>query len=41
MKYVVEIASGGMTYIQSFMAIGSGNQVISRLLPQQLERLKH
>jgi hypothetical protein len=34
MKYIVEIASGGMTYMQSFMAIGLGVQVISRLLPQ-------
>jgi uncharacterized protein YraI len=29
-KYSVEIASGGMVYIPSFMTIGSGVQVIFR-----------
>jgi hypothetical protein len=32
MKYAVEMASGGMIYIPSFMMIGSGIQVILRLL---------
>jgi hypothetical protein len=31
MKYIVEIASGSMTYIPSFMKIGSCFQVILRL----------
>jgi hypothetical protein len=36
MKYAVEMGSGGMIYIPSFMTIGSGIQVILRLLPRQL-----
>jgi hypothetical protein len=40
MKNATEMASGGMTYIPSFMTIGSGIQVISRLLLQQFERLQ-
>jgi hypothetical protein len=35
MKYTVQMASGGMIYILSFMKIGSGIQVILRLLPPQ------
>jgi hypothetical protein len=38
MKYIVEMASDGMIYIPSFMKIGSGIQVILRLLPQQSKR---
>jgi hypothetical protein len=40
MKYTVEMSSGGMTYMPSFMTIGSGVQVILRVLPQQLEMLQ-
>jgi hypothetical protein len=40
MKYTVEVASDGMIYILSFVKIGSGIQVRSRLLPQQSERLR-
>jgi hypothetical protein len=40
MKYVTEMASGGMTYIPSFMTIDSGIQVILRLLPQQFDWLQ-
>jgi hypothetical protein len=32
MKYIVEMDSNGITYIPSFMKIGSGVQVILRLL---------
>jgi hypothetical protein len=39
MKYTIEMASDGMIYIPSFMKIGSGIQVILRLLPRQSERL--
>jgi hypothetical protein len=39
MKYGVEMASGGMTYIRRFMIIGSGSQVILRALSQQFERM--
>jgi hypothetical protein len=35
MKYTVEMASDGMLYIPSFMKIGSGIQVILRLLFEQ------
>jgi hypothetical protein len=34
------MASGGMIYVPSVMTIGSGSQVILRLLPQQSERLQ-
>jgi hypothetical protein len=34
------MASDGMIYISSFMKIGSGIQVIARLLPLQFERLQ-
>jgi hypothetical protein len=40
MKYAIEMASGGMIYIPSFMMIGSSIQVILRLLPKQFERLQ-
>jgi hypothetical protein len=40
MKYTTEIASDGMIYIQSFMKIGLGIQVILRVLPRQSERLQ-
>jgi hypothetical protein len=33
MKYTVEMASDGMICVPSFMKIGSGIQVILRLLP--------
>jgi hypothetical protein len=39
MVYAIEMASGSMIYIPSFMTIGSGIQVILRLLRQQFERL--
>jgi hypothetical protein len=39
MKYTVEVASDGMIYIPSFMKIGSGIQVIFKLLSRQSERL--
>jgi hypothetical protein len=35
-----EMASGGMTYIQRFMTIGSGIQVILRELSQKFEGCK-
>jgi hypothetical protein len=38
MRYIVETASDGMTYILSSMKIGSNIQVILRLLPRQFER---
>jgi hypothetical protein len=37
MKYAVEMASGGMIYIPSFVTICSGIQVMLRLLPQQFK----
>jgi hypothetical protein len=40
MKYVVEMGSGGMIYIESFMKTGSGIQVISSLLQQQFDSLQ-
>jgi hypothetical protein len=40
MKYSVEKASDGMMYVLSYMKIGSGIQVILRLLPQQSEKLQ-
>jgi hypothetical protein len=40
MKYAVEGALCGMIYAQIFTAIGSGNPVILRLLPQQFGRLQ-
>jgi hypothetical protein len=40
MKYSVETASEGMTYVSSFMKIDSGIQIILRLLPRQSERLQ-
>jgi hypothetical protein len=39
MKCTIEMPSGGMIYIPSFMTISSGIQVI-KLLPQQFERLQ-
>jgi hypothetical protein len=39
MKYAVEMTSGGMVYVPSFMAIRSNVQVILMLVPQQFERL--
>jgi hypothetical protein len=39
MKYAADLASDGMIYIPSFVTIGSGIQVILRLLPQIFERL--
>jgi hypothetical protein len=38
-KYTVDMVSDGMIYIPAFMKIGSGIQVILRLLPRQFERL--
>jgi hypothetical protein len=40
MKYTIEMTSDGMIYIPSFVTIGSGIQVILRLLPEQFERLQ-
>jgi hypothetical protein len=40
MKYIVEMASGGIIYVPSFMEIGSVIQVILRLLPRQSEGLQ-
>jgi hypothetical protein len=40
MECATEMASDGMTYIQSFIMIGSGMQVILRLPPQQFESLQ-
>jgi hypothetical protein len=34
MRYTVEMTSDGMIHISSFIKIGSGTQVILRLLPQ-------
>jgi hypothetical protein len=40
MKHTVEMASDGMMYVvSSLMKIGSGIQVILRLIPRQFERL--
>jgi hypothetical protein len=39
MRYTVEIASDGMMYLPSFMKIGSGIQVMLRLLCRQFEKL--
>jgi hypothetical protein len=36
MKYAVEMISGCMIYVRSFMTIGSGIQVILGLLPSNL-----
>jgi hypothetical protein len=38
-KYTIERTLGGMIDTRSSMTIGSGIQVILRLLPQQFERL--
>jgi hypothetical protein len=48
MKYIVQMASGDMIYIyiyicvcvRLFMMIDSGTQLISRLFPQEFERLQ-
>jgi hypothetical protein len=40
MNYAVEMASDDIIYIPSFMTIGSGIQVILRLLPKKFERLQ-
>jgi hypothetical protein len=40
MKYIVEMGSGGMIYVPSFMTIGFGIQVLLRLLLEQFERLQ-
>jgi hypothetical protein len=39
MRYTVDMALDGMIYTPSFMKIGSGIQVILRLLLRQFERL--
>jgi hypothetical protein len=39
MKYTIEMASGGMIHIASFMTIGSGIPIILWVLPQFFERL--
>jgi hypothetical protein len=36
MKYAIEITSGGMRHIPSFMAIHLGIEVMLKLLPQNL-----
>jgi hypothetical protein len=40
MKCTVDMASDGMIYIPSFISIGSGIQIIIRLLHRQSERLQ-
>jgi hypothetical protein len=40
MKYVVEIASGGLIHVADFITIGSRILVILRLLPQQFHMLQ-
>jgi hypothetical protein len=40
MRYAVHMASHGMTYIPSFMKIGSDIEVILRLEPRQPARLR-
>jgi hypothetical protein len=40
MRYTVQMASDGMTYVPSFTKVGWYIQVILRLLPQQFERLQ-
>jgi hypothetical protein len=40
MMYTFEMASDCMIYIPSFKTIGSGIQVLLRLLPQQFEGLQ-
>jgi hypothetical protein len=40
MKCSIKMASGVMVNIQSVMSIGSGIQVILRLLPQKFEMLQ-
>jgi hypothetical protein len=37
-RYTVQMASEGIIYVQSFMKIGSGIQVMLKLLPRQFER---
>jgi hypothetical protein len=39
MKYTVQMMSGGMIYIPSFIKVGSDIEEILRLLPEQFERL--
>jgi hypothetical protein len=39
MKYTVGLVSNGTMYVQCFMMIGSGIQVILRVLPQKSERM--
>jgi hypothetical protein len=39
MKYAVGLVSGAIIYIPRFMLLGSGIQVILRLLSQQFEKL--
>jgi hypothetical protein len=39
MKRTIEMTSGDLIHILSFMTIGSGIQVILRLLPKQFERV--
>jgi uncharacterized protein YraI len=40
MKYVTEMASGGITYVPRFTTIDSGIQVTLRLLSQQFNWLQ-
>jgi hypothetical protein len=37
--YAVEMGSGGMICLPSFMNIGTGIRIILSVLPQQFERL--
>jgi hypothetical protein len=39
MKYTIQMISGGMIYIRSFVTIDLGIGVMLRVLPQQFERL--
>jgi hypothetical protein len=40
MKHAIEMASGGVIYIQRFLAVSSGIKLIFRILPQQFEMLQ-
>jgi hypothetical protein len=40
-KHTVEMSSDGLIYLLSFQKIGSGVQVILRLLPEQSRQLQY
>jgi hypothetical protein len=39
MRYIVEVASEGMTHVINFVNIGYRIQIILTLLPEQFQRL--